>query len=777
MERDYLDFDIAIETTPTGQVARVTGSPAGTGSAPFVLPFGAVELAQFMNAVGPPRVASRRLVPVEARVGSVRDYGSKLGSALLTGEVGVLFRASLSSAKQQGRGLRVRLRLDGAPDLDPVPWEYVYDSALGRFLTLSSQTPVVRVLEALDVPAPVTVTAPLRVLVLVSDPSGVVPLAVQREAELLHATTADLVKSGRLELVVLEQSTLGGLQRALLETFHVFHFIGHGGFDEEAGEGVLVLEREDGTAHRVGASRLGTLLHDASAMQLVVLNACEGARAGGRDAFAGVAQALVRQGLPAVVAMQTEISDRAALVFCHEFYYYVTRGLPIDAAMCEVRKAMSTSDEASEWGTAVLVRSGSGQPFDLSALGNLAEPAPERRLESLYETAKASLAAGATEAALPLLEQISALSPDYADTTQLLERVHAGGGGDGDGSGGGGTGGGGSGGGSPGPTDTQPLPTPHPTPIPPGPTPGPTPGPLRRLWKWLAGGLAVLAAVVVALVVIGGDDTDPDPPPPTATPTVTGTAGTGGTTGSTGTATGSPVEVACGASASIPQVDSAISIPCTTRAPVMDGDFSEWEGVPAVAVDQPVFASSSGTNPQAASGSTQLLWDRTALYVSATVRDSDIRDVNESRPDQYWRGDGISFEFGPDARNLGEDAGLRNTRDRHVLIGLSAGRALGAMNIAVRGDFPSGGMVTAIDARLELTPDGYRIEASVPWQVLGELPPRRGTVFAGNLNISDAKPNRSRWELGTMVSSNPQRTATIQKHPALWQVLVLGEPG
>ena len=67
MERDYLDFDIAIETTPTGQVARVTGSPAGTGSAPFVLPFGAVELAQFMNAVGPPRVASRRLVPVEAR--------------------------------------------------------------------------------------------------------------------------------------------------------------------------------------------------------------------------------------------------------------------------------------------------------------------------------------------------------------------------------------------------------------------------------------------------------------------------------------------------------------------------------------------------------------------------------------------------------------------------------------------------------------------------------------------------------------------------------------
>ena len=96
---------------------------------------------------------------------------------------------------------------------------------------------------------------------------------------------------------MLTEATLSALQRALLDTFHVFHFIGHGGFDETAGEGVLVLEHPDGTAHRVGASRLGTLLHDAS-MQLAVLNACEGARTSGRDAFSGVAQALVRQGCP-----------------------------------------------------------------------------------------------------------------------------------------------------------------------------------------------------------------------------------------------------------------------------------------------------------------------------------------------------------------------------------------------------------------------------------------------------------------------------------------------
>ncbi|HKX68615.1 MAG TPA: CHAT domain-containing protein, partial [Intrasporangium sp.] len=504
VEHDYLDFEVSIETTAAGQVVRVTESPAGVGEAPFYLPFKPVELAQFMTAVGPPRVPSRRLVPAETRVMDVKDYGMRLGDALLSGDVGRLFRESLSTAKRQRAGLRVRLRLEASPDLEPIPWEYVYDGELGRFLTLSTQTPVVRSLDALDVPAPVQVTAPLRVLVLISSPSDVPELAVAHEEELLRATTADLVSSGRLELVVLTTATLSGLQRALLDTFHVFHFIGHGGFDESAGEGVLVLEREDGRAHRVGASRLGTLLHDANGMQLVVLNACEGARTSGRDAFSGVAQALVRQGLPAVVAMQTEISDRAALVFSHEFYYFLTRGLSIDAAMCEVRKAMAISDEASEWGTAVLVRSGSDQPFDMSALGGLAEPAPEGRLESLYAAAQSSLASATPETAVPILEQIAAERPDYADVTHLLDTVNA----------------------PPaaivpGPPLTQALPPGGASTLPPQRAVARAGSGGRdrggRGWKWLGGILAFLLLATGAFIVWAMRPEDaPDPPVPAA---------------------------------------------------------------------------------------------------------------------------------------------------------------------------------------------------------------------------------------------------------------------
>jgi predicted component of type VI protein secretion system len=51
---------------------------------------------------------------------------------------------------------------------------------------------------------------------------------------------------------------------------------------------------------------LGSLLSEYDQTRLVVLNACEGARNDASDPFAGVAQSLIQQALPAVIAMQFE---------------------------------------------------------------------------------------------------------------------------------------------------------------------------------------------------------------------------------------------------------------------------------------------------------------------------------------------------------------------------------------------------------------------------------------------------------------------------------------
>jgi hypothetical protein len=87
---------------------------------------------------------------------------------------------------------------------------------------------------------------------------------------------------------------------------------------------------------------------------MAILNACEGARTSRSDPFAGVAQSLVQQGIPAVVAMQYEITDEAAITFSRELYGAIVDGYPIDAAVAEARKAIFAKGNDVEWGTPVL---------------------------------------------------------------------------------------------------------------------------------------------------------------------------------------------------------------------------------------------------------------------------------------------------------------------------------------------------------------------------------------------------------------------------------------
>src|SRR5262249_26982187 len=104
--------------------------------------------------------------------------------------------------------------------------------------------------------------------------------------------------------------------------------------------GLLVLCDDAGKGRPVAAENLGFILHDHRSLRLVVLNACEGSRASRADPFAGVAQTLIQQGVPAVITMQFEITDQAAITFADEFYAAVADGHPVDAALANARKAI-----------------------------------------------------------------------------------------------------------------------------------------------------------------------------------------------------------------------------------------------------------------------------------------------------------------------------------------------------------------------------------------------------------------------------------------------------
>ena len=176
---------------------------------------------------------------------------------------------------------------------------------------------------------------------------------------------ADLQRQGLVRLERLEKATLSSLQRQLRkDDYHIFHFIGHGGYDKKAEDGVLVLEDETGRGREVSGRYLGTMLHDQKSLRLAVLNACEGAITSSNDPFSGVAHSLVQKGIPAVIAMQNEITDEAAIVLAHEFYGAIADGYPVDASLAEARKAVFAQNNDIEWGTPVLyMRSPDGRIF------------------------------------------------------------------------------------------------------------------------------------------------------------------------------------------------------------------------------------------------------------------------------------------------------------------------------------------------------------------------------------------------------------------------------
>jgi hypothetical protein len=356
MTATYVNFDVAIEQGPSGQVTRVLASPAGEGSAPFALPFAQHELDNLVLRLGVPR-HTRRLVG--ARESIAKQLGKGLFAALFAGEVGDVLRRSLDAAQSNDAGLRLRLRLSDAPALVDVPWEYLYDEQRDQFLALSNLTPIVRYLDQPGRPNRVGQDGALRVLVVIpaldDAKTAFEPLDVDDEWEHVQRAMSGLVTAGRVVLERLAPATMASLQSELRRTaYDVFHFVGHGGYDAGHQDGMLLFADDAGNDEMVGAEQLAVLLNDHRSLQLAFVNACDGGKTSPDQLYTGTAQRLVLNGLPAVLAMQFPISDGAAIVLAQRFYEAVADGLAVDAALCEARKAIFADGNDAEWATPVL---------------------------------------------------------------------------------------------------------------------------------------------------------------------------------------------------------------------------------------------------------------------------------------------------------------------------------------------------------------------------------------------------------------------------------------
>jgi hypothetical protein len=331
----YQDFDLLIEPGAPGSYrARVLRSPTGeSGPAQFTLPFSKLELENFLLRVTGGR--SRKRGPGRPENAPLKEFGGKLYGAVFQDELREILQRSLTLTRAQQVGMRLRLRLGDVPELAELPWEFLYDPRNNRFLAQSRRTPLVRYLDLPNPPLPLSVEGPLRLLVLISNPdsSDYLPLNGEGEWGMLTGALARQQAEGRVIIERLPANMVMLRQRLRQQEFHVVHFIGHGRYRADWGAGVLVMEDRAGRPQEVTGEELGGLLNEYDQTRMAVLNACEGARSDTNDPFAGVAQSLIQQGLTAVVAMQFEITDDAAVIFAREFYGATADGYPVEAAL------------------------------------------------------------------------------------------------------------------------------------------------------------------------------------------------------------------------------------------------------------------------------------------------------------------------------------------------------------------------------------------------------------------------------------------------------------
>jgi hypothetical protein len=360
---DYIDLAVEVSPSGDGRFDVRVSSVEGEGKSQMVLPFRLSDLVGVVHGVHPyiPPDETAPTTPASppppAAPAVAINLGRQLFDALFQGEGRDILSRTEASARNGGdAGVRVRLTMDlrdlGVCEAAALPWEMMCRED-GSPLAISSQTALVRAIDTPLPAAPRPMTGPLRVLALRSNPEGTPQLDLQQEVDVVSASWAEL-PGLQVDFVAPTQAAiLDALARA---EHHVIHYMGHGGFDPASTGGRLLLENDDGSLRRVGAETFADWVAD-SPLRLVFLNACETGRTPGRaevPPFAGVADALIRAGLPAVIGNQFSVTDDGAITFARTFYARVVQGYPIDEAAALARKAIYDDSMPVQWATPVL---------------------------------------------------------------------------------------------------------------------------------------------------------------------------------------------------------------------------------------------------------------------------------------------------------------------------------------------------------------------------------------------------------------------------------------
>ena len=293
-------------------------------------------------------------------------YGRLLGQSLFADPaVQTLLAQARSQAQTQEVPLRLRLFIGpNAPELHRLRWETLRDPQDGSTFLTSERVLFSRYLSSFDWrPVRLRPQAALRALVVIASPTDVGtyqpggrPLAALDVPNELARARAGLGNIPVMALASSGSATLNNLSTHLRSGYDILALVCHGALIQ--GEPRLWLEDESGRTHTVAGSEFVTRLRELQhCPRLVVLASCQSAGSGEEartddaGALAALGPRLAEAGIPAVLAMQGNITMQTVAQFMPVFFQELQRDGQLDRAIAVARGAVR---ERPDWWMPVL---------------------------------------------------------------------------------------------------------------------------------------------------------------------------------------------------------------------------------------------------------------------------------------------------------------------------------------------------------------------------------------------------------------------------------------
>ena len=231
---EYKEISIVIKSTSDGSFESWVTSQAGS-SQPGRVDDSLINKAQRLQGSLRRQVRARRETEATKTANGI---GQALSRAVFRGEAGELLAECLTEIEGwHDRGLRVKLHTFTADlaELAPIPWELLPHPGRDAFLSQSEQTPIVRHPHLAQPTEPLPFKPPLRILVVLSNPTNRPLLDLETERRAIKESVAS--QQG-VEVKFLDHPnvTLDAVLKEMEQTpYHVLHLMGHGGRGRRTG--------------------------------------------------------------------------------------------------------------------------------------------------------------------------------------------------------------------------------------------------------------------------------------------------------------------------------------------------------------------------------------------------------------------------------------------------------------------------------------------------------------------------------------------------------------